>query len=359
MPKRINVLVVDDSVFMRQILTNILQSDPDISVAAVAKNGQEALEKLAQTQADVITMDINMPKMDGLTALKHIMASCPTPVIMISALTQKGADETLEALAIGAVDFIAKPSGSVSFDLGRHKEKIISKVKAASTVKLRRVRKIGVPLERVRPRGERTPLAQDVLSRWGDIVVAIGSSTGGPTALFEIIPALPADLNATVLLVQHMPPIFTKTLAKRLNSYGNMPVKEAEEDELIEKSKGYVAQGGANILVKKDAGTDKRYLKIDTETTCTFKPNVNLAFNSIVEAYAPNIIGVILTGMGSDGADGIANIKRAGGKTIAEDESSSVVFGMPKAAIQSGQVDYVLPADEIAQRIVSLVNKQV
>ncbi len=359
MGKEINVMVVDDSVFMRKIISTIVNSEPGVTVATTAKNGKEALDLLKTTDIDVITLDINMPEMDGITALKHIMATKPTPVIMISALTQEGAKETFDALEIGAIDYVAKPSGSISFDIDKQRDEIISKIKNAAGSKLRRRAPMKpIPQKNTTPAKSYTGSVHSQLSKKGDVVVAIGASTGGPTTLFEVIPKLPADLNAPVFIIQHMPALFTKTFAKRLNDASSITVKEAEDNEFIEKSKVYIAKGSSQLIINKEKGTNKRVLNIDTKTNTIYKPNVNLTFNSLVETYSPNIIGVVLTGMGDDGATGIANIKKSGGVTIAEDESTAVIFGMPREAIKTGSVDHVLRADKVAEEIIRLVNEK-
>lgn len=355
MEKIINVLVVDDSIFMRKLITKILESDPEIKVAATANNGLEALDKIKNAQFDVVTLDINMPRMDGITALKHIMASSPMPVVMISALTQEGARETLDALSIGAVDFVAKASGSISFDIDQQRDEIVLKVKAAVKSRIRNLRRVRTVEQLIATPEAGARLPAGVLSKKGDRVIAIGASTGGPNTLFDLIPKLPKDLDASVFLIQHMPPIFTKNFATRLNDSSQIAVKEAADHEFVEKSRVYVAMGGNQLLVNKESGTNKRFLKIDSTTKATFTPNVNIAFNSIVETYAPNIIGVLLTGMGNDGAEGMLNIKKSGGVTIAEDESTAVIFGMPKAAINCGAADYILPSDKIVAKILYLM----
>ena len=362
MEKQIRVLVVDDSVFMRQIITTILESDPAIKVTNIAKDGEKALEILKTEQFDVITLDINMPRMDGITALKHIMATNPMPVVMISALTQEGANETIQALSIGAVDYVAKPSGSISFDIDKQRDEIVEKVKAAVTSKLRRVAlpttkvKEVAPVKHVSSRASDEPV-EGVISRRKDVIVAIGASTGGPTTLLEILPLFPKDLNASVVLIQHMPSLFTKTFAQRLNESCEISVKEAEDNEFLKKSMVYVAKGSNQLLVREEPGTDRKILKIDSETKAIYTPNVDIAFNSIAE-ISKNIIGVVITGMGSDGSKGLLKIRNVGGRTIAEDESTSVIFGMPKESIKNGAAEYVLPAGKIAEKIIALVKEK-
>ena len=360
MGKEINVLVVDDSVFMRQIITTIIESDPDLNVAATAKNGAVALDILKKQDFDVITMDINMPTMDGITALKHIMASKPTPVLMISALTQKGADETMQSLELGAIDYVSKPSGSISFDIEEQRDEIVEKVRAAASSKLRRISrpKVVKELKRAEPDADEEAGPDTEISKTGDCVIAIGASTGGPSTLFEIIPQFPEDLDATVFVVQHMPVLFTKTFAERLNLSSRIYVKEATDNEFVKKGTVYLAKGNAQMLIRQEPGTSRRIIKIDTETKRTYTPNVDPTFNSIAETCTNNLIGVIITGMGNDGADGLLKIRERGGRTIAEDESTSVIYGMPKAAAKNGAAEYVLPAGEIAEKVLSLVKEE-
>ena len=337
------VLVVDDSALVRMAVTDIL-SKAGIEVVGTAKNGREAVEMTLKLKPDVITMDINMPEMDGLTALKLIMEKQPTPVVMLSSLTKEGARETLEALKIGAVDFVAKPDGAL-VDLSSVAQELVNKVKmAASTslniLRLQNLRKIKGEVVRGNWR-EKTK----------DVCVLIGSSTGGPSALEMIIPRLPADIPAPIFVVQHMPLGFTKQLAERLNSISEVEVKEAENNERVRDGVAYIAPGGYHMKVRKAANV-VRIKVVDGEPVNAVKPSVDVTADSVVQAYGGNVVGVILTGMGEDGAYGMKLIKDRGGLTIASSEDTCVVFGMPKAAIELGGITSVKPVFEIAEEIV-------
>ncbi|MET1123831.1 MAG: chemotaxis response regulator protein-glutamate methylesterase [Archaeoglobaceae archaeon] len=334
------VLVVDDSAFVRMALSDIL-SRAGFEVLT-AKNGAEAVEKVLREKPDVVTLDVSMPVMDGLTALKLIMEKRPTPVVMISSLTHEGARETIEALKLGAVDFVPKPSGTIP-DFRSVEEEIVSKVRIAATSNLNALRlqnlrklKLGV-----------------VRGRWGSrggFCVLIGSSTGGPSALEMIIPRLPADIPAPVFVVQHMPPGFTKQLAERLDSISEVRVKEAENNERVREGIVYVAPGGYHMKLR--AAGVVRIKIVDGKPVNAVKPSVDVTAESVVEVYGENCVGVILTGMGSDGAYGMKRIRDAGGYTVASSEDTCVVFGMPKAAIELGAVVSVKPVFEIAEEIV-------
>ena len=350
---RIKVLVVDDSAFMRKAIRNILESDSRIEVIGTARNGEDALEKLRELSPDVVTLDISMPHMDGLTALGHIMAENPLPVVMLSSLTQEGALETFEALELGAVDFIPKPSGTISLDIDKQKNEIITKVKAAASVKLENIK-------RAKPEAvEQPPI---VISKRKDYVaisektVAIGVSTGGPQTLMKIIPYLPGDLPASLLIVQHMPPSFTSAFAERLNQNSQLEIKEAEAGDIVEEGKGYLAPGDYHMTVVKRTLGKGTIIRLSKEPSNVFhRPSVDVMMSSVAKVYGKNAVGVILTGMGSDGAKAMVELKKMGGKTIAQDEASSIIFGMPKAAIEMGCVDKVVSVWGMAQAIVRAV----
>ncbi|WP_290597582.1 MULTISPECIES: protein-glutamate methylesterase/protein-glutamine glutaminase [unclassified Archaeoglobus] len=337
------VLVVDDSALVRMAVSDIL-TKAGIEVVGTAKNGKEAVEKTLKLNPDVITLDIMMPVMDGLTALKMIMERKPTPVIMLSTLTTEGARETLEALKLGAVDFITKPSGSL-VDLSSIEKELVTKVKivAGTSPNLMRIQNL-------------KKLKLDVVrGSWGaktkDVCVLIGSSTGGPSALEMIIPRLPADIPAPVFVIQHMPPGFTQQLAERLNSISEVEVKEAENNERVKDGIVYIAPGGYHMKVRRAADV-VRIKIVDGMPVNAVKPSVDVTAESVVESYGGNVVGAILTGMGEDGAYGMKRIKDFGGLTIASSEDTCVVFGMPKAAIELGGVTSVKPVFEIAEEIV-------
>ncbi|MGE5676027.1 MAG: protein-glutamate methylesterase/protein-glutamine glutaminase [Mycobacterium leprae] len=350
--RQIRVLVVDDSAFMRKVLTELLTSDPSITVLATARDGQDGVEKSLSLQPDVITLDIEMPRLDGYGALREIMARRPTPVVMVSSLTREGAEATVRALALGAVDFVAKPSGSISLNMHVTRDELISKVKAAAgaTPRYRRVLGDLPPIRReskpvVPPSAEPGPLPRQL--------VMIGCSTGGPGALHQIIPRLPADLNAGVLVVQHMPPGFTRSLAQRLDEISAIPVKEAEEGEAVRTGQVLVAPGGYHMLIDAEG----RVRLNQDPTLHGVRPAADKTFESILPIWGSHIVGVILTGMGYDGAKGMVAVKRSGGRTIAEDASTCVVYGMPKVVVEMGAADHILPVHDIAEAIARLVRE--
>ena len=350
---KIKVLVVDDSAFMRKAIRQILESDPLIEVVGIARDGEDALEKLEELNPDVVTLDINMPRMDGLTCLRHIMTTHPLPVVMISSLTHEGAQETFRALELGAVDFIPKLSGTISLDIGKQKDEIVAKVKAAAFVRVKKGKGLST-LKVVRPKiSARRPERREVIPQK---VVTIGVSTGGPQTLMKIIPYLPGDLPAALLIVQHMPPNFTRAFAERLNSASALEIKEAEAGDVVEEGKGYLAPGDYHMTVAKRALGKGAIIRLSKEPSNTLhRPSVDVTMFSVAELYGKNTVGVILTGMGSDGAEAMVEVKRRGGKTIVQDEESSIIFGMPKAAIERGCVDMVVSVSGMAQAIVEAV----
>jgi len=351
----VRVLVVDDSAFMRRQLTRILEADRDLEVVGIARNGQEAVDKVKELEPDVVTLDINMPVMDGLTALTYIMMERPTPCLMVSSLTQEGALATFEALELGAVDFVPKPSGTISMDIDTQAEEILQKVRAAARARLRSGRR------KAASRAEREEIGRRSTPRVAASsagVVAIGVSTGGPQTLLEILPFLPADLPAPVLIVQHMPPSFTGPLAKRLNDACAIQVKEAEQNEPLLPGWGYVAPGGYHLTVAQSTlGRGPVAHLSDRPKGYAFCPSVDVLFESVARVCGPPSVGVLLTGMGSDGADGMVRIRQAGGFTIAESEETAVVFGMPREAIERGGAQVVAPAPKIADQIVAALRR--
>lgn len=335
------VLVVDDSALVRLRVSEILRKAGFDVVTA--RDGVEMLEKVQKFNPDVITLDVNMPRMDGLTALEKLMKLNPKPVVMLSSLTHEGAKETIEALRLGAVDFIAKPSSGVD----EIAEELVRKVRMAVTVNPNVVR-----LQNLRKmRGE-------VIRRdWRvtkDICVLIGSSTGGPSALEHVIPRLPSDFPAPIFVVQHMPPNFTKQLADRLNEISEIEVKEAEDNERVEKGVAYIAPGGKHMKLRRIFDI-VRIKVVDGEPVNNVKPSVDVTADSIAQVYGGNVVGVMLTGMGEDGARGMKKIHDLGGKIIACSEDTCIVFGMPKAVIELGVADSVKPLFEIAEEIARFV----
>ena len=345
MPK-VRVLVVDDSAFMRSAVARLLESDGRFEVVGQARDGNDAVKLAALARPDVVTMDFNMPGMDGAAATRAIMRQSPVPIVMLSAHTTEGAEETLAALAAGAVDFVTKPDGEVSVNLGTVKEALTSKLLANAGVNVR-----GLAADTGAAEEQSSPVRLRALARplpVGRKVLAIGASTGGPAALARLLPRLLVDKQLGVVIVQHLPPGYTKALARQLAELTQYPVTEAQPDERFEPGQAYVAQGGFHLRL--GAG----HFQLDQSAPeHGVRPAVDPLFRSVAQQYGARAIGVLLTGMGRDGALGMAAIKAAGGATLAQDEASSVVYGMPKAAVQMGVVDSVAPLDRIA----TLVNR--
>jgi two-component system chemotaxis response regulator CheB len=355
----IRVLIVEDSAFMRKLLTDLFAAESDFTVIDTARNGKDALDKVRHLKPDVVTMDVEMPIMDGISALEVIMREFPTPVVMVSSLTQAGADATIKALELGAVDFVAKTAGPFSSTTGIQNE-ILTKCRMAVKANVKQLVKrqpLGSQPSTLQP-----PLANQVLKmpkptlRTGEQIVAIGTSTGGPRALQEIITKLPGDLPCGVVIVQHMPPGFTKSLAERLNSLSSLTVKEAEHNDVIRPGMAFIAPGDYHMTIERENG--RGVIKLNqNQPIGGHRPAVNPMFESVAKEYASRAVGVILTGMGQDGATGLLSIKQQHGYTIAEDQSKAVVFGMPKVAIEIGAADKVVPLMAIATEIVKAVSK--
>lgn len=355
--RQVRVLVVDDSAFMRKVLTELLQTDPQITVVAAARDGQDGVEKTAQLQPDVVTLDIEMPKLDGYGALREIMSRRPTPVVMVSSHTSAGAEATIRALALGAVDFVAKPSGSISLNMHIARDELVAKVKAAANA-TPRFRGGAGELPTVRREVKAVAAAMSMPSSLdgGGLprrLVLIGCSTGGPGALHHIIPKLPANLPAAVLVVQHMPPGFTRSLAQRLDELSAIRVKEAEEGDRLRNGRVLLAPGGFHMMVDAEG----RVRLTQEPPMHGVRPAVDKTFESVVPVWQGRMVGVILTGMGYDGGKGMVSLKKVGGHTIAEDASTCVVYGMPKVVVELGAADQVLPVHEIADAIARLVRE--
>ena len=353
--KKIRVLIVDDSAFMRVAITKMMEKEPRIDVIDTARNGAEGLEKIKRLKPDLVTMDIEMPVMDGLKALGIIMKEMPLPVIMISSLTEEGADATFTALELGAVDYIPKAGkSSIDLDIQKIAEQLRLKVISLgsrrpifSRPQLPKVSPIVKPLT-AEPRISRPQQCQ---------VVALGISTGGPLALQSMLPDIPANISAGILIVQHMPPTFTGPFAKRLDGLSQIHVKEAEDYDLIEPGCAYVARGGIHMKLKSERNGLSLRVNLDPQPDdLLFIPSVDTMMLSLVENYKGNVLGVIMTGMGSDGLKGMTRIREKGGVTIAQDKESSVIYGMPKACVDNGIIDHVLPLGEIAGQIAHYTN---
>ncbi|CDO02214.1 Chemotaxis response regulator protein-glutamate methylesterase [Oceanobacillus picturae] len=348
--KSIRVLVIDDSAFMRKVIKDMLESDRRIQVIATARNGEDGIRKIKKLSPDVVTLDIHMPVMDGITALQYIMGECPVPVVMLSSATAEGADKTLQAISNGAVDFITKPSGSLSIENGQITKEIISKVIAASGVSIAekpeetKIQSTDIPVQNRKQTYSRT-------------IVTIGTSTGGPRALQQVIPCLPADFSAPILIVQHMPPGFTKSLAERLNSMSAVHVKEAVHGEVLEDGTAYIAPGNYHMHVKK-RGIAMVVELSQKEPVNGHRPSVDVLFESAGDLDQTNKIAVILTGMGSDGSNGIKRMKTIDPSTItiAESEKTAVIYGMPKSAVKTNCVNHIVALNQVADTLENLVN---
>lgn len=347
---QIKVLVVDDSAFMRKSLSILLESDPHIKVIDTAYDGIVAIEKIKKLKPDIVTLDIEMPKMDGITALGKIMKECPTPVIMVSSLTTEGADVTLKALELGAVDFIPKEMSFVSVSISSIKEELVTKVKTIHRNKsaISRIYNLNSQIESENINSEYTVHKLPILPYKA---LAIGISTGGPISLQKVIPVLSDKLKIPVFVVQHMPPKFTASLADRLNSLSALEVKEAENGELVRNSVVYIAPGGFHMSLSKGNFTDVTIKISELPDNVLHKPSVDVMLNSVQNIYGKNMLGVIMTGMGKDGLEGIKKLKSIGGHCIAQDEASCVVYGMPRAIVDNGLADIVASLEEIPKLI--------
>ena len=350
----INVVVIDDSAFMRKSLSLMLESDPQIKVVATARDGREGIEKIRQFHPDLVTLDIEMPVMDGLTALKQIMKEMPLPVLMVSSLTTDGAKATLDALALGAVDFIPKDLSYVSLDIVKIKEELVAKVKH-----IVRSRSLAFRLERIRAAGKGHPPAiapgpkQKVTPavRKDLRAVVVGISTGGPFALLQTLPKLPANFPLGIAIVQHMPPRFTRSMAERLDSLSKVTVKEAEDGEPLEPGLVLIAPGGQHLTFRSNGRGV--FARISAEPLDTlYRPCADVMIRSAAEAFNAPLLGLIMTGMGKDGLEGLKVIKQKGGYVMAQDEESCVVYGMPRAAVDEGIADVVLPLEDIPGALV-------
>ncbi len=362
--EKIKVLIVDDSAFMRKLITEFLSEDKRIEVIGTARNGQDAISKIKLLKPDVVTLDVEMPVMDGLEALEIIMKECPTSVVMLSSTTKEGAETTLTAMQNGAFDFIAKPSGAISLDLIKIRQEIIEKVVSASRAN---VHKLQINAKKTDGNPSVTEIYSKIesnennknrimIDNWAygrKKIILIGTSTGGPRALQTVLTDLPQSIDAPILVVQHMPAGFTKSLAERLNSLCEINVKEAEDGELIQKGTAYIAPGGYHLKVKK-VGKGLAIALDQSELRNGHRPSVDVMFESVSEIDDLCKIAVVMTGMGSDGANGLIHLKERGQvKAIAESQETSIVFGMPKAAISTHLVDKVEDVGRIAKTIVS------
>ncbi len=352
---RIRVLIVDDSVVIRKILTDALSGDPDIEIAGVAANGRIALAKIPQTNPDLVTLDVEMPEMNGLQTLAELRKKYPMlPVIMFSTLTARGAEATLDALTLGASDYVTKPAnvGSVTVAVQRIREQLIPKIKMLAGKVLGAKAPNGTAAtDEIQPRlpfKARRALSPPSGGRVD--AVCIGVSTGGPNALLELIPTIQSNLPVPILIVQHMPPVFTRALADRLAARSHIPVVEAAEGMAVAPGAAWIAPGGFHLtLALGGAGVVLKLNQDTPENSC--RPSVDVLFRSAVQVYGGHVLGVVLTGMGQDGLRGCQNIKDAGGDVFVQDEATSVVWGMPGFVANAGLADRVLPLAQIGVEI--------
>jgi two-component system, chemotaxis family, protein-glutamate methylesterase/glutaminase len=338
----IKILVVDDSVFMRKALSRMLEKDSALQVVGTAANGMEAIEKIETLNPDVVTMDIEMPVMNGIEALKHIMAKHPLPVIMFSALTQEGADITMEALNIGASDFMTKDFSNVSIHLSDRENELIAKVKNVASNKVRFLMK---RLELIRK-----PIAIASDKKVKHEILSIGASTGGPPALQHILQSIPRDFPVPIVVAQHMPKLFTQSFSQRLNAASQIEVKEAEDHEPLRPGVALIAPGDTHVELKKRGR--ETIIEFVKDGKYIYRPSVDLLMQSTANVYGSRSMGVILTGMGNDGLAGMREIKKKEGFIIAQNEETCVVYGMPKAVVTADLANLVLPIDKISEEII-------
>ncbi len=356
MSKVIKVLVVDDSALVRKMLTEILSADPEIEVVGAANDPYAAREKIKQLKPDVLTLDVEMPKMDGITFLSNLMRLHPMPVIMVSSLTEKGADTTLQALELGAVDFVSKPKVDLAHSLDQYGEEIISKIKVAAKSRVR-------PLTR-NPSAESLPLEKKLSAdaiidkkskrkhfRTTDSIIVIGASTGGTEAIKDVLMTLPASTPA-VLITQHIPAAFSAPFARRMNGICAMNVCEAEDGQQVLPGHVYIAPGDKHLLLTRDGARYHCKLSDGPEVN-RHKPAVDVLFRSAAQNAGSNVVCALLTGMGDDGARGMKELQEAGAKTIAQDKNSSVVWGMPGAAVKLDAADKILPLHKVADALLA------
>jgi two-component system chemotaxis response regulator CheB len=343
----IEVLVVDDSALMRRIISDMINQEENMRVAGTAKDGEELLEKIETLKPDIITLDVEMPKLNGIEALLEMKKRrIDIPVIMLSSVSSKGPMLTMQCLEAGAFDFIPKPSGEISLDISKVKSELAEKINMA-------YEKSQSPRESVirGDAGSRKPEEKAPAAHGRINAVVIGASTGGPRALYAVITKLPEDIGVPVFIVQHMPEGFTKAFADRLNSNSLMRVQEASHLQPVEINNVYIAPGGYHMEVMED-----KKIHLNREPSIWgVRPAADRLFASAAQVYGAGLLSVVLTGMGRDGAKGTEDVKNAGGTTISEDESTCVIYGMPKAAYETGKVDFVSPVDKISDKILKLV----
>jgi len=346
----ISVLIADDSAFMRAALSRMVESDPGLYVCATAQRGIEALEQIIALKPDVVTLDVEMPGLNGLETLKRIMKECPVPVIMVSSLTQQGAETTLDALNLGAFDYLSKQNSFLSADTAKIRDDLVAKIYAAAESRKRR------PMGQV---GTSQILSPSFIQGRTHFavpgVVVLGTSTGGPKALQEILPTLPSDLPVPILVVQHMPKGFTKPLAIRLNGMCRIKIREAEHDDPVEPGCVYIAPAGQHMTIHRGSLSKVRIRLSTFPERTTHTPSVDVTMLSVAEVFQNLAMGIIMTGMGSDGAKGMQSIYHAGGLTVGQDEASCAVYGMPRACAELRVVHRVVTLEHIPDQILQAI----
>lgn len=350
--RRRSVLVVDDSAFMRKVISELIDESAEFHVVGTARNGHDALKQIHTLDPDIVTLDIEMPELDGLETLGYIMSETPRAVIMLSAATtERGNDPTLRALELGAVDFVRKPSGPISLDLAKVRVQLMTALRAATLVNLR-----SVPML-VRPRLRDEAIARIASTKGATRAVAIAASTGGPRALAEVIPTLPRELGAAVFVVQHMPSGFTTSLAARLDSMSPLDVREARGGEAVLSNRVYLAPGGYHMRVVITNGAPT--IALDTSAAVWgVRPAADPLFTSVASVFRRDVVGAVLTGMGRDGADGLRTIREAGGLAIVQDRATSTIYGMPQAALAAAGADREAPLQMIGAAIADLLARR-
>ncbi|MFH1999457.1 MAG: chemotaxis response regulator protein-glutamate methylesterase [Planctomycetota bacterium] len=351
MLRPIRVLIVDDSALVREILTKALAMDKSIEVVGDAQDPYEARDKIVRLTPDVMTLDVEMPRMDGVEFLRRLMPQYPIPVIMVSALTQKGKKITLDSLALGAVDFVAKPSGDLARGLTPMIAELLIKIKVAATVDLSYWKQV-----RANPQPCRPQPANNALPESTNKVIAIGASTGGTEAIKEVISRFPLNIPG-VVIVQHMPAGFTNLYAETLNTQYKLQVKEAVTGDKVMPGRVLIAPGGKQMTVKRSGG-EYRVNCFRDNKVCGHAPSVEVLMQSVAKNVGANAVGIILTGMGSDGAEGMLALREAGGRTLAQDEATSVVFGMPRMAWEKGGVEKLVPLGEMADEVIRILSRK-
>ncbi len=354
---KIKVLIVDDSALVRRLLTEMLDDAPGIEVVGTAADPYIARDKIKELKPDVLTLDVEMPRMDGLTFLKNLMRLHPLPVVMVSSLTEQGADVTLRALETGAIDFVTKPKIDLAEGLVEYRDELINKVKVAAGVSKTALLMRSSALDVIKKNSADVVIEKTVSNhyRTTDRLIAIGASTGGTEAIKDVLVDMPPDMPG-IVITQHIPEAFSEPFARRMDGMCAINVKQAEDNDQILPGHAYIAPGNSHLMVIRD-GAKYRCKLNDGPPVNRHKPAVDVLFRSVAQNAGPNAVGVILTGMGGDGAGGLYEMKQAGAQTIAQDEKTSVVWGMPGEAVKRGGVDFILPLNKVMRKIIQLIQE--